>query len=207
MRTLRLSTLILLLGTLILMGCQDSEKQVRQAMAALTTAPQGDEQALDAAFLEAKTQALLVQDKDLRASLAAELGQIYQQRKAPFEQARRQAAEEQRRRQEMEHARQRAAASANRLIDGIKGLRWSTRWSLMDDGTKVLILRNVKGYSVDFSLKCYTRNGASRTLFVSVPAYKSKEIGFLEGWPGNFVSGEKCEAYHEGTRLWTINIT
>jgi Skp family chaperone for outer membrane proteins len=218
MKTFRCTPLILLLSTLTLVGCQDSEQQMRDALAVLQEAPRGNEVALDAAYEEARTQALLIKDKDLRSSLYGELEHLYRQRKEPFDAARRQAAAERQRQEELAHQQRLAqlaeqrrrnhqAAAASKVAEGIKGLKWSTRWSLLDDGTKVLILHNEKNYSVDFPLKCYTRNGSSKTLFISVPAYSRKEVGFLEGWNGNFVSGEKCEAYHEGNRLWTIRIS
>jgi hypothetical protein len=211
-------------AVLILAGiaaaCQNPQRRVREAMSALAAVPQGDEQRLDAAHLEALARAHLVEDDRLRQSLLGEIEQLYQQRKEPFEAARRQAAERLRRQQEIEHARElalleqqrrqeqeraRAAATAQ-AAQGVKSLRWQTRASLLDDGTRVLVLHNRQGRSADFHLTCHTRAGASKTLFVSVPAYGQKEIGFLEGWPGNFVSGEWCEAFHGGEKQWRIDI-
>jgi hypothetical protein len=97
-------------------------------------------------------------------------------------------------------------AEATKKFEGIRDLKVGTRYSLMDESTQVLILRNLKSYSVDFNLKCYTRRSSSKTFFVSVPALGEKEIGFLEGWEGNFVSGERCDAYYGDHMVWYFEI-
>ncbi len=86
--------------------------------------------------------------------------------------------------------------------DGVAALVRGWRGSHLEDGTQVLVLRNRRSVSVDFHLTCYTRSNASKTLFVSVPARSTEEIGFMEGWPGNFVYGERCEARYKGELLW-----
>lgn len=213
-RTLCVAALIL---AGIATACQDPQRQVREAISALAAAPQGDEQKLDSAHLEALARALLVEDDRLRQTLLGEIDQLYRRRKEPFEAVRREAAELLRRQQEIEHARElarleeqrrqeRERARAAEVAQGVRSLRWQTRESRLEDGTRVLILHNSQGRSVDFHLTCHTRGGASKTLFVSVPAYGQKEIGFLEGWPGNFVSGEWCEAFHGGEKQWRIDI-
>jgi len=90
---------------------------------------------------------------------------------------------------------------------GILTLRRGVRNSLMYSGTKVLTLRNVKSYAVSFDLRCYKRNGFSKTLRVNVPAWGRAEVGFVQGWSGNFVSGERCEAHHDGDVVWTYTIS
>ncbi|NJN05591.1 MAG: hypothetical protein HC814_03235 [Rhodobacteraceae bacterium] len=100
------------------------------------------------------------------------------------------------------------SATPSRSVSGqrlaVEDITCRFRGSYLDDGSKVLILRNVRPYSVDFHLKCYTRRGQSKTLVVSLAANSSTEIGFLEGWEGNFVTGERCEAYLEGNLVWTL---
>ncbi|HET9229316.1 MAG TPA: hypothetical protein VFR31_21735 [Thermoanaerobaculia bacterium] len=229
----------LLMLLFVLPSCENSEKKVRESLAVLDAAPAGDEKALDSAYQEARTKAILIKDDSLRTSLLEDLEARYQTRKEPFEAARREAAEEERRRKEVEQAQRLAeieldrkrkeielaaeAASqeqaaalalavaaaqsqANNRLQGVIDLDLKTRASLMDDNTQVLVIRNANAYSVDFDLKCYTRSGSSKTLFVSVPARGEKEIGFLEGWEGNFVSGERCEAYYDGQFVWSVRI-
>ena len=105
-----------------------------------------------------------------------------------------------------EQQRQKQRDRSNSIREGIKALKYRFRWSAAIDNTQVLVLINNKSFSVDLNLKCFTRNGDSKMLFVSVPARGLKEVGFLEGWEGNWVRGEKCEAWFEGERLWTIKV-
>jgi hypothetical protein len=78
------------------------------------------------------------------------------------------------------------------------------RGSLMDEGTAVLTLRNASNQTADFQLRCYQTNGHYKTFLIALSPGNSTEIGFLEGWPGNFVSGEYCEALYRGESLWKI---
>ena len=221
------------------LACNKDQEKVRQAVALLESVPPSDEAALDAAYGEARTLAILVKDDATRGRLLVDLESRYQQRKKPFEEARLAAAEEERRRQELEQAqrlaeielerkrremeleqkRERdaraavqrqaafaAAARESRVIEGIEAIEVATRPSLAIEDSKVLVLRNIKPYSFDFYLKCYTRGGSSKTMFVSMPALDSAEVGFLEGWDGNFVSDERCEALHDGDVVWSIRI-
>lgn len=86
----------------------------------------------------------------------------------------------------------------------IRNLTFTTRKSLLDENTQVLQINNPNGQSVDIHLRCHAINGASRTLFVSVGAYKTSEIGVLEGWP--FVSGESFEVISDGEIIHRYNI-
>jgi uncharacterized membrane protein len=78
----------------------------------------------------------------------------------------------------------------------------SERLSTWEDGTRVLILQNSNPHAVSFNLKCYTVSGSSRILPISISRYGYSEVGFVQGWPGNFKRGERCEAYYEGNQIW-----
>jgi uncharacterized membrane protein len=90
--------------------------------------------------------------------------------------------------------------------DAIAGLRVSWRESLLDDGTYVMQLHNGSATGADVTLQCFTRSGRSKTLSIQVPGYGMSEVGFLQGWDGNFVAGESCEAYHGREFVWRINV-
>jgi len=102
-----------------------------------------------------------------------------------------------------------AAAAGERRMEAertaIGKIEKSARASLAKEGTRVLQLRNISDVPVDFHLKCCTEDMSCKTLFVSIPARSEKEIGFLEGWGGNFVSGETCEARYLDERVWKIH--
>jgi len=94
-------------------------------------------------------------------------------------------------------------AQRQRRRKGVIDLEVGARPSLLNDGTKVLVLRNAQQYPVDFDLRFYTRGDAARkTFFVTVPPRGEKHFGFLQGWCGNFKPGEHCEAYCDGELLW-----
>lgn len=78
------------------------------------------------------------------------------------------------------------------------------RSSLSKEYTYVLVLRNVSNRTADFQLKCYQNNGNYKTFPIALTAGTSTEIGYLEGWPGNFVSGEYCQAIYQGNVLWRV---
>ncbi len=78
------------------------------------------------------------------------------------------------------------------------------RGSLMKEGTYVLVLRNVSGQTADFKLRCYTTSGSSKTFNIAISPGESYELGYLEGWPGNFVSGEYAEAYFGDEKIWIV---
>jgi|RhiMethySRZTD1v2_1073278.scaffolds.fasta_scaffold28778_3 uncharacterized membrane protein len=96
--------------------------------------------------------------------------------------------------------------SQQREHDAIAGLRVSWRESLLDDGTYVMQLHNGSSTGADVTLQCFTRSGRSKTLSIQVPGYGMSEVGFLQGWDGNFVAGESCEAYHGREFVWRINV-
>lgn len=88
----------------------------------------------------------------------------------------------------------------------IKDVRVSFRSSLLDPRTKVMLFRNNSKKNVSFRLKCYTTRGNFKTFNISVMARGTSELGFVQGWDGNFISGEYCEAYHRNEKLWTARV-
>jgi uncharacterized membrane protein len=92
-----------------------------------------------------------------------------------------------------------AAREEHAAIDGIR-VNW--RESLMIDGTWVMQLRNGSSTPVAFTVRCYMNSGQSKSFWVPVPAEGIYEIGSLQGWQGNFVRGEYCDAYHGSERVW-----
>ena len=79
----------------------------------------------------------------------------------------------------------------------------SWRESFAVDNTWVMRLHNDMSASVSFTVKCYSRSGSySQSFPVTISAHGFTEIGFLEGWPGNFTRGERCYAYHGDERVW-----
>ncbi|MEM1355421.1 MAG: hypothetical protein AAGH88_11110 [Planctomycetota bacterium] len=62
----------------------------------------------------------------------------------------------------------------------------------------VLVVRNRSNRSVDVTVRCYDRNGNTKDIFVSVMAGRSAEIGWVQGWQGNWVIGERAEVYYDG---------
>jgi len=90
--------------------------------------------------------------------------------------------------------------------DAIANLRISWRESLLEDGTYVMQLHNGSSTGADVTLQCFTRSGRSKTLSIQVPGYGMSEVGFLQGWDGNFVAGESCEAYHGREFVWRTSV-
>jgi|SRR5688572_5987415 len=90
--------------------------------------------------------------------------------------------------------------------DAIAGLRITWRPSLLDDGSYVMQLHNSASTGADVALQCFTRSGRSKTLSIQVPGYGMSEVGFLQGWDGNFVAGESCEAYHGRELVWRTSV-
>jgi uncharacterized membrane protein len=93
-----------------------------------------------------------------------------------------------------------------RVHDAIAGLRVSWRPSLLEDGSYVMVLNNGSSTGADVRLTCFTRSGQSKTLSIQVPGYGMSEVGFMQGWPGNFVTGESCEAYHGREFVWRTTV-
>lgn len=110
-----------------------------------------------------------------------------------------------RQKQQEEQANREASARqeayASRQLYAIKNMEFGYRQSFMDNNTKVLQLRNITDTGVSFNLKCCTVDDSCKTIYVSVPAHNSTEVGFMEGWNGNFVSGEYFIAYYEGEEV------
>jgi hypothetical protein len=93
-----------------------------------------------------------------------------------------------------EYARKKAAQDVEATFRG----------SLMESGTFVLRLRNGSSQTAEFQLRCYQNNGNYKNFPIALAPGGTTEIGFLEGWTGNFVSGEYCEANHKGEGLWKV---
>jgi TPR repeat protein len=89
--------------------------------------------------------------------------------------------------------------------EAIRELELETRPSLLDDGSQVLRLRNVRPVRLAFDLTCY-RGSFSKTLSVDVAPLGFEEVGFLEGWTGNFLTGDRCEIYFAGALLQSFSI-
>jgi hypothetical protein len=79
--------------------------------------------------------------------------------------------------------------------EAICNVRVRMRRSLLDQNTQVMMLRNVHPHYISFNLRYYKRSGQSSLLPISIEGSKTTEVGFVQGWTGNFVSGERCEAY------------
>lgn len=87
----------------------------------------------------------------------------------------------------------------------VQDLEKGFRESLLDSkkGTYVLRLRNPSNRTAEFQLKCCVADGnRCKTFNMVIPTNDSTELGFMEGWPGNFVSGERCYAYYRGQEIW-----
>ncbi len=87
----------------------------------------------------------------------------------------------------------------------VRAMELETRPSLLDDGTSVLRLRNVRPLALDLDLTCY-RGTFSKTMDVTLAALGTEEVGFLEGWTGNFVAGDRCEIYYAGALMRGFSI-
>ncbi len=87
----------------------------------------------------------------------------------------------------------------------VRAMELETRPSLLDDGTSVLRLRNVRPLALDIDLTCH-RGTFSKTMDVTLAALGTEEVGFLEGWTGNFVAGDRCEVYYAGALLRSFSI-
>lgn len=68
-------------------------------------------------------------------------------------------------------------------------------------------MSNINDVPVAFDLTCCSAANAGKTLYVTIAAHGTTEIGWMEGWPGNFVPGESCEANHQNQILWRVRIT
>jgi len=111
-------------------------------------------------------------------------------------------------RQNAENARIRAEADRQNQImkDAISSIEVSTRGSFLKDykGTKVLNMYNTRDFTVSFSLKCCTVQNSCYTYHFEIEANGSRELGFIQGWTGNFLKGEYCMALHDNETLWKV---
>ncbi len=89
---------------------------------------------------------------------------------------------------------------------GVAELQVSWRYSTLEDGTMVMRIHNNRPTTVDLQLKCFVRGGGSKVLPVSVAGKSISEVGFMQGWPGNFVTGERCEAYYGSELVWNADV-
>jgi hypothetical protein len=190
----RCASLLVLLASL---ACQDPEKMARHMKEPL--AEVADRTALDAAYQEARTRLTAVRDGSLWQQLTQDIALMYDQRLAKILEEEAATAE----RARLLAVEQERAAAALRMREAVSELEAQYRLSAFADGTKVLVLTNRAAEAVRFELKCFTVDGtSSKTFFVNIAARGTWQLGFLEGWSGNFVSGERCEAFFGEERLW-----
>ena len=88
----------------------------------------------------------------------------------------------------------------------IAALKIGWRPSALENGSLVMQVHNPGLDTVGLRLKCFTSGGTSKVLRVSIPARGMSEVGFVQGWPGNFVAGESCEALHGDKQVWTVRV-
>lgn len=87
---MRRSRALLAAGLLtVVLACNGDESRVRQAMAVMASAPLDDEKAIEAHYAEARSEASMIDDEDLRLEVQAELRELLDHRKKPFEEAHR----------------------------------------------------------------------------------------------------------------------
>lgn len=217
----------LVLGLCVVcVGCgEDAEQRARYVKQPFAS-QQSEVGALDAAHQEAKTRLTSVRTDKLREDLARDIDAEYERRltrlREAEERSRQRAAEEaarvreaerqrlvaaeaeQRRQQDalqQQMARDAVAEQHRRHRQAVIDLETSLRSSAVEN--LVLQLRNGSGIPLSFDLRCFTRNDRTfKTMFVTIPPRGQREIGFLEGWDGNFVAGERCEARLDNEVLW-----
>lgn len=85
----------------------------------------------------------------------------------------------------------------------VQNINAQWRRSYSDDDW-VLVLQNAGDRSAYFELRCYRAYRNSKSFSMSINPRSISELGFLEGWYGNFVYGDSCEAVYDGEVLWTI---
>ncbi len=223
---------LILLSCFVLMACEDREERARYVKGPLEDINEESLASLNKAYREAETRLKSVKSGGLKAELSKDLDQEYQrllahihevereraERAAAQEEAAREAESQRLAQVEAEARKQReleqqlvnqatARAQKENMRQAVLDLEGGMRPSMLDDGTQVLVLSNSQPFRVDFDLRCYTRNDSTnKAMFVSVPARGEMEIGFLEGWSGNFVEGERCEAYFDGELLWNRSV-
>jgi hypothetical protein len=82
-------------------------------------------------------------------------------------------------------------------IARLKNISWTTRTSTVNSN-KVLILENENDEAVTFFLRCIRKDGSCTDKTLSIDGKKTKEIGFMEGWKGNWAPRERFE-------VWTVD--
>lgn len=90
--------------------------------------------------------------------------------------------------------------------DAVRGLRFGTRPSLLEDGSVVLQLRNPARVLLNLSLDCRKPDGYRKELSVAIAPGAMEEVGFMEGWPGNFRVGHACTIEYDGVALNQVEI-
>ncbi len=190
-----LALLLLFLSFGIVSGCGRSQEEELelfrkkaeiQARADAMARVEADKIRADAAEREAKARA-----EEVRVKIETEAKIQAEKEQRDWERQRQDQAD--RTRSEI-YARRKAA------VDCEAGFRRS----LSKEGTYVLVLRNVSGQTADFKLRCYTTSGSSKAFNIAISPGESYELGYLEGWSGNFVSGEYAEAYFNDEKIWTV---
>ncbi|HEY4304500.1 MAG TPA: DUF1036 domain-containing protein [Gemmatimonadaceae bacterium] len=97
--------------------------------------------------------------------------------------------------------------SEDRASSGVDGLRVDWRKSVLDTTTQVMTLRSALSYDTTLHLRCHTRsNDYTRRLDVPVPASGYAEVGYVQGWAGNFVSGEWCDVLSNGETVSRLTV-
>lgn len=89
--------------------------------------------------------------------------------------------------------------------EAVAGLDLTLRPSQLENGTQVLRIRNASGVRLRLELRCH-RGSTSKTIPVDLTGFETEEVGFLEGWTGNFRSGDRCDLRYSGARLRNFSI-
>lgn len=98
------------------------------------------------------------------------------------------------------------ASSDDPIREAVGNLTYSYRSSTwFDYKSWVLVLHNPSRRSVDITVRCFTRNGNSADIRVSILAGGAAEVGWVQGWDGNFVEGEHALVIYEGQIIGRID--
>jgi hypothetical protein len=96
------------------------------------------------------------------------------------------------------------AAHAQDALQSVQNLHAWFRNSVFDDGTMVLVIRNPSLTAVRVTIRCFATDDTYKTFVTVVPSHGTSEIGMMQGWPNNFVSGEWCQSYFGGEPVWYV---
>ncbi len=157
-----------------------------------------------------KSESELLADRLRIEKMQAEIDGIRQQQAEKAAEAKRAADERdriERQRQldaDREAAQVRAEAEAQTLAIG--QLEFTRRPSFIQEGSHVLMIRNASARYVSFQLTCYQQAGASKIFQFSMSPSEATELGFQQGWPGNFTTGEYCKVSFDGKELRKFNV-